>query len=57
MNNSEKIKEVQKLLVEAHRVLGNVKFKDEEKHEAQTEVLSDINGIYKKLRKEFETSF
>lgn len=56
MNNSENIKEIQKLLYEAYSKLLNVQIKDEENIEAQKEILSDINEVYKKLRDDFETS-
>lgn len=56
MTNLEKIKKAQELLAEAHKILANVQMKDEEKNEAQREVLSDINEVYKKIRTNFNTS-
>lgn len=56
MTNLERIKKAEELLAEAHKVLANVKTKDEGKNEAQREVLSDINEVYKKIRTNFNTS-
>lgn len=56
MTNQERIKKAEELLAEAHKILANVKTKDEEETEAKIEVLSDINEVYKKIRTNFNTS-
>ena len=56
MTNLERIKKSEELLAEAHKILANVKMKDEGKNEAQREVLSDINKVYIKIRNNFNTS-
>lgn len=54
--NLERIKKAQDLLAQAHSTFANVQTKDEARNEAQREVLSDINEVYKKIRTNFNTS-